>query len=98
MKRKISSEGAKQFKGYINATITIQNLCPYKIKTKGNRYSSFSWQKGYGVFSVSQSKVKIVLDYILKQKEHHKSFDFKEELLKFLKKYDLDYDEKYLWD
>ena len=68
------------------------------IKTKGNGYSFFSWQNGYGAFSVSQSKVKMVLDYILKQKEHHKSVDFKAELLKFLKKYDLDFDEKYLWD
>ena len=48
------------------------------LKTKGSEYSFFAWQTGYGVFSVSESKLKLVLDYISKQKEHHKSIDFKD--------------------
>jgi len=68
------------------------------IKTKDAKYSIFSWQNGYGVFSVSQSKLEITENYILEQKEHHKKIDFKDELRKFLKKHNTDFDEQYLWD
>jgi REP element-mobilizing transposase RayT len=68
------------------------------IKTKGSKYSSFYWQDGYGIFSVNPTQVEIVKKYIQNQKEHHKKVTFKEELLAFLKKYDVDYDERYLSD
>ena len=68
------------------------------IKTKGSNYKSFSWQRGYGAFSVSSYKVDVVKNYIAKQKEHHKSQDFKEEFIKFLDEYKVEYDEQYLWD
>ena len=68
------------------------------IKTKGEKYANFAWQNGYGAFSVSQSKVEVVYQYILKQEEHHHGISFKEELLKFLDEYQVDYDERYLWD
>jgi len=68
------------------------------IKTKGPDYSSFYWQDGYGIFSINPTQVEVVKKYIDNQKEHHKKVSFKEEFLAFLKKYDVDYDERYLWD
>ena len=68
------------------------------IKTKGENYLKFAWQKGYGVFSVSNSKLNSVSNYIQNQKEKHKKISFKEEFIRFLKEYGIDYDEKYLWD
>jgi len=67
------------------------------IKTKGNEYSNFSWQNGYGAFSVSSSKVDVVMKYIENQKNHHTKHGFKDELLLFLNEYNIEYDEKYLW-
>lgn len=68
------------------------------IKTKGDNYCNFYWQDGYGIFSVNPTQVLDVVKYIENQKEHHKKNNFKEELLAFLKKYKIDYDERYLWD
>ena len=68
------------------------------IKTKGEMYQKFAWQNGYGAFSVSSSRRDSVKRYIAGQKEHHRTVTFKEELLEFLQKYDVQYDERYLWD
>jgi len=68
------------------------------IKTKGDAYKNFFWQNGYGAFSVSQSAVNTVKKYIANQKEHHRKKSFKEEYVEFLKKYEIEYDEKYIWD
>lgn len=68
------------------------------IKTKGQQYKNFYWQNGYGGFSVNPLEVDIVKNYILNQYEHHKKLSFKDEYVAFLKKYDIKYDEKYLWD
>jgi uncharacterized protein YbgA (DUF1722 family) len=68
------------------------------LKTKDNDLSDFHWQTGYGVFSISPSHLKNLCKYIADQREHHKDFDFKTELLKLFKKYDINYDERYLWD
>ena len=67
------------------------------IKTKGGRYADFHWQDGYGVFSVNPTEIDKVVEYINNQHEHHKRRTFQEELLAFLKKYGVDYDERYLW-
>ncbi|HUH32661.1 MAG TPA: IS200/IS605 family transposase [Daejeonella sp.] len=58
----------------------------------------FSWQEGYGAFSYSQSHVEDVYNYILNQEKHHKTRTFKEEYLDFLQKFNVEYDEKYLFD
>jgi putative transposase len=68
------------------------------IKGKGPGFRIFSWQRGYGIFSVSQSSIEAVRSYIERQYEHHRQILFQEELLKFLKKNHLQYDERYLWD
>ena len=58
----------------------------------------FSWQEGYGAFSYSHSHIERVYDYILNQEEHHKKKTFKKEYLEFLKKFEVEYDEKYLFE
>ena len=57
----------------------------------------FSWQEGYGAFSYSKSHVKNVINYIKNQEEHHKKKTFLEEYNDFLKKFDVDYDERYVF-
>ncbi|MCL1920343.1 MAG: IS200/IS605 family transposase [Kiritimatiellaeota bacterium] len=68
------------------------------MKTQGARYADFYWQDGYGVFSVSPPETGKVAEYIDNQHEHHKTRTFQEEFLAFLKKYGVEYDERYLWD
>jgi len=68
------------------------------IKTKGREFRNFHWQSGYGAFSVSQSQVPTVKRYIRRQKEHHRRVTFQDEYRKFLKAYDVEYDERYVWD
>jgi REP element-mobilizing transposase RayT len=58
----------------------------------------FNWQEGFGAFSYSRSQIDEVIQYILKQEEHHKKKTFKEEYLDFLKKFEIEYDEKYLFE
>jgi REP element-mobilizing transposase RayT len=67
------------------------------IKTKGAKYSNFYWQDGYGAFSVNPREVEIVVKYIENQKEHHRKKSFQEEFLAFLEKYNVEFDEKYVW-
>ena len=87
----------------LSRTITIAELIS-KIKTSSTKWLkrqgiiNFSWQDGYGSFSVSSSKVKIVEKYILNQPEHHKNISFKDELRNFFKEYNIEHDERYVWD
>ncbi|MFO1484716.1 MAG: IS200/IS605 family transposase [Verrucomicrobiaceae bacterium] len=59
---------------------------------------NFHWQNGYGAFSVSQSNVEEVREYIRAQQEHHRTITFQEEFRRFLKRYEVEYDERYVWD
>jgi len=58
----------------------------------------FSWQRGYGAFSVSESAVNGVSGYIDGQEAHHKKMSFQDEFLLLLKKHNIPYDERYIWD
>jgi len=58
----------------------------------------FSWQEGFGVFSYSRSQIDTVIKYIQNQEKHHHKKSFKEEYLEFLKKFEIEYDEKYLFE
>jgi REP element-mobilizing transposase RayT len=64
------------------------------IKTKGREFKNFHWQKGYGAFSIGQSNVESLKRYIRAQKQHHRRVTFEEEYRKFLKLYEVEYDEK----
>ena len=60
--------------------------------------NKFKWQIGYGAFSVSESIVPKVSEYIGNQEEHHRKFTFRQEFLLLLEKHKVKYDEKYIWD
>jgi len=59
---------------------------------------NFSWQEGYGAFSYGHSQIDKVAKYVLNQKTHHSKVTFKEEYIDFLKKFEIEYDEKYLFE
>ena len=59
---------------------------------------TFAWQVGYSAFSVSYSQRERVLKYIANQEQHHRKTSFKEELIAFLRKHGIEYEERYLWD
>jgi len=61
--------------------------------TKGR----FQWQEGYGAFSYSKSQIDQVYKYIMNQKEHHKKKSFSEEYIEFLEKFEVPYDERYIF-
>jgi REP element-mobilizing transposase RayT len=58
----------------------------------------FNWQEGFGAFAYSRSQIDTVIKYILNQEEHHKKKTFREEYTNFLKKFEIEYDEKYLFE
>lgn len=67
------------------------------VHDKWDRRYPFGWQTGYAAFSVSQSNVPGVLKYIANQEKHHRKISFKEELLAYLKKHNIPYDERFIW-
>ena len=67
------------------------------IKTKGVGYENFYWQDGYGAFSVTPSEITTVITYITNQHEHHRKKTFQDEYRAFLNKYNVEYDERYVW-
>jgi putative transposase len=86
-------------------TLTVSNLLEEIkksssawVKKQDDKFRSFAWQAGYGVFSVGESQTSILLRYIDNQQEHHRSSTFEEEFLNFLNRYGIKYDERYLWD
>ena len=68
------------------------------IKTIDIRYRAFSWQRGYGAFSVSPNQLGTVVDYVDSQPEHHRTRTFQEEYRELLRKHWVDFDEQYVWD
>ncbi len=57
----------------------------------------FAWQEGYGAFSIGVSGIDDTIAYIQTQDEHHRTRTFQEEFLAFLKKHEVEYDERYIW-
>lgn len=68
------------------------------VKNEGRLLSKFYWQKGYGAFSLGRSQVDDVLAYIRNQENHHRRASFKDEFRRFLDLYNIEYDERYVWD
>lgn len=68
------------------------------MKSMSTKYRNFYWQDGYGIFSASPMRIDKVNTYIKNQAKHHKNLSFKDELKMFLNKYQIEYDERYLWD
>lgn len=62
------------------------------------RVTGFSWQAGYGAFSIGESQADNVIRYIQNQEEHHRKVTFQDEFRRFLERYKVAYDERYVWD
>jgi putative transposase len=82
------SDLVREIKKSSNNFITENKLSKFK----------FNWQDGYGAFSYGHSQIEAVYKYVMNQKEHHKNKPFKDEYLDFLQKFNVEYDEKYLFD
>ena len=89
----------------IKPTVLISDLVK-EVKVESNEFinskkwikGKFSWQEGYGVFSYSHSQIGTVINYILNQEAHHKKRTFKDEYLELLKKFEIPFEEKYLFN
>ena len=68
------------------------------LRARGSRFANFYWQGGYGAFSVSQSAVAGVREYIRNQRQHHQRVSFQDEFRAFLRRYEIAFDERYVWD
>jgi putative transposase len=68
------------------------------IKTKTREMKGFAWQNGYGIFSIGSSQIKDVRSFIAGQEEHHRKVSFQDEFREFLRRYEIEFDERYVWD
>ena len=95
---------------HVHLLVTLRPQYPIsklvqKVKISSSKWVSqnvsnrrhYSWQEGYGAFSVSTSHKDQVIKYIQNQEEHHRTCSFQEEFLNFLRKHEIQFDEKYLW-
>lgn len=89
----------------LSRTITLANLVrdlktssSQWLKTQSPALANFSWQKGYGAFSVGPADLEPLRNYIDTQEEHHRKRTYQEEYRAFLVKYGVDFDERYVWD
>jgi len=82
------SDLVREIKKSSNAFINEKKFSKFK----------FEWQKGYGAFSYSHSSLDNVIAYIQNQKEHHKNKSFREEYIDFLKKFEVEYKDEYLFN
>ena len=88
----------------LNPVVSVSELMK-RVKAKSSKYINdnklikehFEWQDGYGVFSYGQSQIDSVYKYIKNQEAHHKKQTFLDEYLEFLKKFKIEYDEKYIF-
>jgi len=68
------------------------------LKTRNQDLRDFAWQQGYGIFSIGFSQIKSVRDYIAGQEEHHRKVSFQDEFRQLLRRYEIEFDERYVWD
>ena len=68
------------------------------LKEQGRDFADFQWQGGYACFSVSQSNLTQVAEYIARQEEHHRKVTFQDELRALFRKHGIEFDERYVWD
>ena len=68
------------------------------LKTKSPDLEDFAWQSGYGILSIGFSQIGTVREYIARQEEHHRKISFQDEFRLLLQRYEIEFDERYLWD
>ena len=76
----------------------LKRVSNHWLKERGRDCADFEWQGGYADFSVSQSNLEQVKQYIAGQEEHHRKIGFQDELRALLRKHEIEWDEKYVWD
>lgn len=89
----------------LKPTVSISELMK-TVKAKSSKFindnqfliNQFEWQEGYGAFSYSHSQINNVYNYIKNQESHHKKENFKEEYLNFLEKFNIPFDERYIFE
>ena len=89
----------------LNPTLAVSDLLR-DVKNNASKFineqkflpGKFEWQEGFGAFSYASSQVEQVYRYILHQEEHHRTKTFKEEYVAFLEKFQIEFDEKYVFD
>lgn len=81
-----------------NVIKSIKGSSSRWIKPRSAELRAFEWQAGYGAFSIGRPQVVQVKRYIARQKVHHRKFSFQDEFRVLLRKYEVQYDEKYVWD
>jgi len=77
---------------------TVKTSSSKWIKTKAAAFTEFHWQSGYAAFSISQSDGDMVVTYIRNQAHHHRRMTFQDEYRRLLDRYQVGFDEKYMWD
>lgn len=78
--------------------LTLKKESSKWVKAEHPSLGSFFWQKGYGAFSVSPQFLDSLTQYIDHQEEHHKTVVFQDEMRALFKRYNVQYDERYVWD
>jgi putative transposase len=68
------------------------------LKTRGSDLKEFAWQNGCGIFSIGFSQIKSARDYIARQEAHHRKTSFQDEFRQFLRRYEIEFDERTVWD
>ena len=76
----------------------IKRVSSIWIKQREPSLTAFAWQGGYGAFSVSASAIDKTCEYIMGQQEHHKKKTFQDEYRGFLRKHDMEWDERFVWE
>jgi REP element-mobilizing transposase RayT len=76
----------------------VKRVSSIWIKEQSPALSDFAWQNGYGIFSIGASQVATVKQYILNQQQHHKRITFQNEFRGLLRRYEIEFDERYVWD
>lgn len=89
----------------LHPTISVSDMAR-DIKANSSKWinehnliqGKFAWQEGFGAFTYSKSQIDTVVKYIMNQPEHHKKTTFRDEYIQFLKNFEIDYNEKYLYE
>jgi putative transposase len=81
-----------------NAVMHVKKGTSRWLKEQSPDFQHFDWQDGYGAFSVGRSQRDEVVTYIRNQQQHHTRVAFQDEFRKFLDSYEIEYDERYVWD
>jgi len=92
------SDWAKEIKRISTIWLKEHSPAPATTMLAPHSLQNFSWQAGYGVFSVGQSNTEAVHEYINRQEEHHRAVTFQDEYRLLLQKHHIEWDEKYVWD